>query len=224
MKLILKKVYNIFCFLLSSGTVHAIIGFDCRYREYIQEISIDQCNKMHETGVFMVSPNTQIFGVKINRTSSHAIMLAGSIQVNGQCSESQYSALFGTWANFISHAKYRITLQEYQATININTDKIHLKSGVVCSLSETTCTDKLGRGQTFWNPLPNDNCNFKKYTVLYEGSANKTYDNSTLHPQVIYSRATNDITFVSAQKAIQPFCNYVLIRTEHPKLLIFETA
>ena len=64
-------------------------------------------------------------------------------------------------------------------SININTDKIHLKSGVICSLSDTTCTDKLGGGQIFWNPVPNDNCNFQKYTVLYEGSAFKTYDNST---------------------------------------------
>ena len=92
------------------------------YREYIQEVSRDQCSKMHETGVFLVSLNTQITGLKIKRTSSDAIMLAGSTQVNGQCSGSQYSDLFGTWENVIVYAKYRITLQEYQAAININTD------------------------------------------------------------------------------------------------------
>ena len=180
---------------------------------------------MHETGVFLVSLNTQVTDLKINRTSSHAIMLAGPTQVNGQCSGSQYSDLFGTWENVIVYAKYRITLQEYQAANNINTDEIHLKSGGICSLSDTTCTDEPGAGQTFWNPLPNFNCNFQKYIVQYEGSANKTYDNSTLNPQVIYSLTTNnDITFVLAQKAMQPVCNYVLVRTEHPKLLIFETT
>ena len=142
------------------------------YREYIQEVSRYQCNKMHEEGVFLASINTQITGLRVIRTSSHAIMLAGSTQINGQCLGSQYSHLFGTWENVIVHAKYRITLQEYQATININTDKIHLKSGVICSLSDTTCTDELDGGQTFWNTLPNDNCNSQKYTVLYEGSAN----------------------------------------------------
>ena len=173
-----------------------------RYREYIQEVSRDQCNKMHKTGVFLVSPNTQITGLKSNRISSHAIMLAGSTQVNGQCSGLQYSDLFGTWENVIVHAKYRITLQEYQTTVYINTDNIYLKSGVIFSLSDTTCAYELGGGQTFWNPLPNDKCNFQKYTVLYEVSANKTYDNSTLNPQVIYSLTTNDITSVSAQKAM----------------------
>ena len=153
MKPKVKKIYNIFCLLLWSGTVHAIIGYDCwtnhlnittlsllevgecdipepqvqvektylqllqlsdftltkiiqckvevdrkieycgmhshtsaiinGYREYIQEVSRKQCSKMHETGVFLVSLNTQITGLKTNRTSSHAIMLAGSTQVNG---------------------------------------------------------------------------------------------------------------------------------------------
>ena len=58
------------------------------------------------------------------------------------------------------------------------------KSGVNYPLSDTTCTDELGR-QTFWNPLPNGNYDFEKYTILYEGSANQTYDNSTLNLQVI---------------------------------------
>ena len=95
------------------------------YREYIQEVSRDQCNKMHETGVFLASINTHITGIRVNRTSSHVIMLARSTQINRQCLGSQYSDLSGTWENVIVHAKYRITLQEYQATVNINTDKIH---------------------------------------------------------------------------------------------------
>ena len=194
------------------------------FREYIQEISREQCNSMHNTGIFMVSPNIQISGLKVNRTSSHSVILAGSTQTNGQCAGSQYSDLFGTWENVIVHGKYRITLQEYYATINLNTDKIQLKSGIICPLSETQCTDELGGGQTFWNALPNDNCNFQKYSVLYEGPANRTYDNSTLNPEIIYSLTTDDITFVLAQKAIQPVCNFVLIRTEHPKLLIYETT
>ena len=43
-----------------------------------------------------------------------------------------------------------MTLREYQATINMNMDKIYLKSGVICSFSNTTCTGKLGREQSAW--------------------------------------------------------------------------
>ena len=53
------------------------------YRQYIQEVSRDQCNKMHETEVFLASINTQITGLRVNKTSTHAIMLAGSTLING---------------------------------------------------------------------------------------------------------------------------------------------
>ena len=75
-------------------------------------------------------------------------------------------------------------------------------------------------GQTFWNPLPNDICNFNKYELLYEGFVNKTYDNSTQNTDI--SLTTQNITFVLTQIAKNPVCNLLLIRTEDPKLLILE--
>ena len=78
-------------------------------------------------------------------------------------------------------------------------------------------------GQTFWDALPNDVCNFNKYEIIYEGPANKTYDNTTDNHETFYSLTTEDITFVLAEKTRKPVCSYVLIQTEHPKLLIFET-
>ena len=54
---------------------------------------------------------------------------------------------------------------------------------------------------------------------MYEGIANKIQDDS----ETLFSLATQDITFVLAQKGQTSLCNYILIRTEHPKLFIFET-
>ena len=69
------------------------------FREYIQETSREQRNSMFNTGNFMVSPNIQISRLKIDRTSSHAVILVGSTQTNGQCAGSQYSDLFEIWEN-----------------------------------------------------------------------------------------------------------------------------
>ena len=41
--------------------------------------------------------------------------------------------------------------------------------------------------------------------------------------ETLYSLTTEDITFVLAEQTRKPVCSYVLIRTENPKLLIFET-
>ena len=92
---------------------------------------------------------------------------------------------------------------------------------ITCSLSESHYVDIEG-GQTFWNPLPDEICNFNKYEILYEGFANKTYDNSTPNTDILYSLTTQDVTFVLTEKAKNPLSNLLMIRTEHPKLLILE--
>ena len=107
-------------------------------------------------------------------------------------------------------------------TIHLNSDKIQLGSEIICTLSDTYCTD-VEYGQTFWDTLPNDVCNFKKYEVIYEGPANNTHDNTTDNSETIYSITTEDSTSVLAEETRKPVCNYVLIQTENPKLLIFET-
>ena len=58
---------------------------------------------------------------------------------------------------------------------------------------------------------------------INEGPANKTYDNTTDNPETLYSLTAEEITFVLAGKTRKPVFSYVLIQTEHPKLLIFET-
>ena len=192
------------------------------YKEYIQEISHEQCNLIHKTGVFTVGQSGQIFNLKPNNSYTHTLTIAGSLSNNGACTGSQFSDPFGTWSTVFVEASYRISLREYYAAVNLNQNKIHLNSGVVCLISDSTCTDVEG-GQTFWDPLPPDTCNFKNYEVLYTGPANKTYDNTTESSELLYSLVTEDVTFVLAHKTIVPICNILFVRTEHPKLLIYET-
>ena len=45
----------------------------------------------------------------------------------------------------------------------------------------------------------------------------------TDNSETFYSLTTEDITFVLAERTRKPVCSHVLIQTEHPKLLIFET-
>ena len=160
------------------------------HSEYIQEISRDQCKQMHTMGNFLVTPSIQISKLKINETSYHTVTLAGWLTTNGECTETQFSDSYGTWNSVVVQTIFKITLQEHYATVHLNTDKIQLRSGVVCTLSKTYCTD-MEDGQTFWNTLPNDVCNFKKYEVIYEGPANKAHDNTTENSETLYSLTTD---------------------------------
>ena len=178
--------------------------------EYIHELSHQQCDTLHSSGTISLGQNLQISNLKINQTSYHSVLLAGSLAMNGDCAGTQYSDPFGTWNNVIVQGVIKVTLQEYYTPVNLNTNKIHLRSGVTCSLSESHCVDMEG-GQTFWNPLPDDICNFNKYEILYAGFANKTYDNSTSNTDILYSLTTQDITFVLTQKAKNPVYSKIKI-------------
>ena len=98
--------------------------------------------------------------------------MAGSVTPNGDCTGTQFSDPYGTWNNVVFQAIFKITLQEHYATIHINSNKIQLGSGIICTLSDTFCTD-VEYGQTIWNTLPIDVFNFNKYEIIYEGPANK---------------------------------------------------
>ncbi|EZA48478.1 hypothetical protein X777_13776, partial [Ooceraea biroi] len=117
----------------------------------------------------------------------------------------------------------KITLQDYDADVRINTNRVQLRSGITCELSDTTCTDMEG-GNTFWDPLSHESCSFPGYSLLYEGFANRIIDSITENSQTIYSLTSQDTSFALATRGEEVVCGHTLIRTEHPKLIIFPSS
>ena len=208
---------------ISHCGMHSLISIVASgHSEYIQDVARDQCNQIHTIATFLVDPSLQISKLKVNETLFHSVTLAGSVTPNGNCTGTQFSDPYGTWDNVVVQTVFKIIFQEHCATIYLNSNKIQLGSGIICILSDNNCTG-VEYGKTFWNTLPNDVCNFNKYEVIYEGLANKTYDNTTDNYETLYPLTTENITFVLAEKTRKPVCSYVLIQTEHPKLLILKT-
>ncbi|KYN15178.1 hypothetical protein ALC57_12607 [Trachymyrmex cornetzi] len=118
---------------------------------YIADVTRDTCKHMHTYGTFEMA-GTRIIGLKSNQIASRPIVLAGHVDNDGGCSGSAYSDPYGTWGNVIVLGSLKITLQDYIAEVRINTNRVHLRSGVGCELSSTHCTDIEG-GDTFWDPL-----------------------------------------------------------------------
>ena len=73
--------------------------------------------------------------------------------------------------------------------------------------------------------MPKDNCNFNRYSVLYEGYANRIVNEhygSDDEAKIIYTLSTKEITFALTQSNHQVLCGYTLFRTQHPKLFIVQ--
>jgi hypothetical protein len=189
--------------------------------EYLDTVSRDSCKQMHTAGMSRWGHRTVISGLKVNQTSTHSITLAGTLDTNGRCTAETYADPTGTWTNAVVQGTLKYTLMEYQAKVNLDANEVKLRSGTSCSLTEGHCLDYEG-GHTYWEPSPVDDCKLTRYDVLYEGLSNKIIETNT-DAAPVYSVESDGITFALTTKGIEEICGRTIIRTEHPKLMIFET-
>ncbi|XP_039308450.1 uncharacterized protein LOC120358389 [Solenopsis invicta] len=189
---------------------------------YIEETSRETCMKMQWIGTYRHG-NTVISDLKANQSVSRPVTLAGHIGNAGTCHGTSYSDSFGSWTNVIVLATVKITLQDYEATVQLNSNRIVLRSGVTCDFKSTQCVDLEG-GNTYWDPLPPSQCALSNFGSLYDGFADVLVDDTGKESQVVYSLNSQETTFALTMRGQYTHCGYTLIRTEHPKLLIYETT
>jgi hypothetical protein len=190
--------------------------------EYIHDINKRECKDLHRTGIFSLDNSQIIQGIAVNNTYTYSVLFAGSVTYEGNCNGADYSDPFGTWKSVVVQGTIKVTINEYVTRVNLNNNNIYLRSGTICSLSEGNCIDIDG-GYTFWDPIPTNNCKFNQYGILYEGLASKMLDYNLSFRHIIYCITTQDITFALTAKGNELICGYTIIKTDHPKIIIFET-
>ena len=99
---------------------------------------------MHTTGVLKLGPQLIISNLRVNETSHHSVTSAGAIGINGECSGTQYSDPFCTWNNVVVQGSLKIKLSQQEGSVNLQTDRLHLKTELTCPLSQYSCIDEDG--------------------------------------------------------------------------------
>lgn len=193
---------------------------------YLHDLDERACRRLQETGMIRLSFTAELLGLRRNETTYRTVTMGGSVDADGNCEGAQYSDAYGNWNKVFVTASVKVALYNYHAIVNLAQGKIILPSGTQCTLADETCIDVHGNS-AFWTAAPADSCGLSRYDVLYEGIATKleSTDNETQSPD-IYTLNTQSTTFALAKQAKYPLsmCGFTLIRTEHPKLFILETA
>ncbi|KOC59900.1 hypothetical protein WH47_10541 [Habropoda laboriosa] len=189
-------------------------------RQYLFPSTRETCTSLHTTGAIFINPATQITGVRANSTTHYSLTLAGTIGPDGTCSGTSYSDPHGTWNNAIVQAVVKISIRNYKATVKLSSNQIILQSGQRCELQTGNCLDS-ENGYTYWNTLPTDYCNFRKYDVLYDGKVNRVSSRKREGP-TIYTVTSGETVFALTQTTTTTLCGFTLIKTEHPKLFIID--
>ena len=153
--------------------------------------------------------------LKLNGTVIFSITFAGSVSRKGNCNlKGTFRDQLGYWENVgkVVTGYVQITLQDYYAAVNLNTDEFILRSGTTCKFSDTKCID-IEAGYAFWYPIPQTSCENNKYVELYSGYVDKLEEEGR-YP--IFALKTGDVTFAFSAVSTVPACSAVLIRTEPP--------
>lgn len=190
--------------------------------DYLEEVTREQCDAMHDHGTFSMGTGGVITGLIVNSTVYRSIILAGEIEFNQDCEGTQYATALGTYKDVTVQAALTITLTSYTAKSDRDKNVLHLNSGVNCKLDKNTCLDNTG-GNTFWTNVPIDQCSFEDYDVIYEGPASKivTLESSA---KPIYSVISNTSTFSIMTAELMHVCGTTIITTEHSRLFIYEMS
>lgn len=98
-------------------------------------------------------------------------MLADSAKDSDTWQETQYFDFYDIWDNVVD-AIIRILLKSFYVSVHLGTEKIMLKSGSICTLSDRFYLDS-DNGYTFWKPMLTSSCSFHQCNVLYESLVTK---------------------------------------------------
>ncbi|XP_029668860.1 uncharacterized protein LOC115238865 [Formica exsecta] len=112
-------------------------------RQYMHELSDSICKKMQNSGAITMGTGQQsiIQGLKRNSTNTRSITLAGSNSVDGRCSGTEYSDAFGIWEDVVVQAVVKVTLRDFEVSIERKSNEVILPSGVHCKASPGECLD-----------------------------------------------------------------------------------
>ncbi|XP_076384513.1 uncharacterized protein LOC143263387 [Megalopta genalis] len=191
--------------------------------QYLETTTEEECNQMHQFGIFHAGRNTFLYGLKTNTTVTRPFTMAGKLNIDGTCHGADFSDPYGSWENVVVQATATITIRASSVPVRLEANKVILKSGTICGFQSGTCLDNED-GYTYWKPFPVSTCKFDQYDVLYEGLASKITETLNQQPTPsVFALTTKEITFAFTKTGEMPICGYTLFQTEHPKLFILET-
>lgn len=199
------------------------------FASYVYTLGRDACVDAVKTGrvfLHLDQNNIQSFHDLSAGSSYHrSITFAGNLDSEGSCKGSAYTDKLGSWNDVVVSGSIKVTINKYDASVNGETNKIHLQSGTSCKYSDGKCLDS-SLGESYWNVKEDDTCKTLQYKVLYEGNASISYSEDLASK--INSNIEGTLLTVSNDMALFSFklgrryrlCHLEAYTTDHPRLLV----
>lgn len=189
----------------------------------VLSISKSQCEDMHRERSASFY-GTRVSGLEMNDTVTTPVNFAGWTSWDGACDGAEFVDGGHNWGKVVATGTIKVSLYEFQGSINLEDREIRFPSGSVCSLDSARCVDN-DHGPTFWDAYTSSDCQRDSFHVLYRGLATRARvqgKRNDADPVVVYSVTTGQNVFTLTSDNLKPFCFMQLRGTNHPKLFIHE--
>lgn len=205
------------CGMHSHSSLH-----ESSYRYIVKEFNHQECDKLHETRSLNVHEHTYIHLIPMNTTTRGKIVIVGSLD-GSTCQGGNYFDGNRHFKDVVVQYQYEVFISSYEAQLNLQDGQILLRNNLVCKFDQGSCLDAI-TGYTTWTTKIDTECTTGKYSVLYEGLANKTYSQTRNlpNPTTIYSAISQDKIFSIKVKSKYNICGYPGYSTDHNDFYILE--
>ena len=182
----------------------------------VQHIDREQCKEMHRRRVYHTVNDKKINNLKMNATIQQNLLVAGSVDQNGNCENGELVYQKHTLKGVVFR-EYEITLTEGVAVMDLQSGMTKLSSTHGCRQFENHCSIA-DLGDVYVDPYIPNNCDERQYKAIYEGPASITYHKDGSYKSALVE--TQDLAFDLLIKDSERVCGRHIHQTEHPSLLL----
>lgn len=230
-----NKVFNVHVFqckvifrrrIQYCGMHSHVSAYQNSFKYIVREFTSDECRKLHELGSLKVHGEIQISEIPRNNSKRGEVLIVGSL-TGSACYGGSYFDGTLHYTDALVSMEYEIDLYDYEAKLDITENMISLRKGLVCPFKSGSCLDAK-EGYTTWSTELDQDCNTGKYSVIYEGTANKTY-NEKVSPDgqggnALFSALSDNHLFSIRVKKSFEICGYPAFETDHKQIFVLEVS
>lgn len=192
------------------------------YNYFVQNFNAEECTRVHNERTITIYPGTIVSELPHNTTIKGEYHIVGKLE-GATCKGGVYRAHGRTWQNVLVFYKYEITLQEYMAEVNTESNVIKLRHGLNCDYVKGHCLDS-DEGYISWDTNRSEKCENRDFEVLYSGRANRTTttDDSLTKNTKLYTAKTDKTLFTIRSQDEVKICGYNGWSTDHNRIVLIE--
>ncbi|CAH1115810.1 unnamed protein product [Psylliodes chrysocephalus] len=181
----------------------------------IHKLGAEECRSMHRYQSLQIFRQT-IGNVAMNGTTTASITLQGQLDDKGTCQGVTYQENGRLWTDVVIVAAVSIMTRDYDTSISLDENEIHLQGGVTCPYLKGYCFDST-YGETIWEQFNPPSCE-DHLSSLYQGKGEKITNKITQEEIIVVEESTK--LFALALQKRATLCGIEVWQTEHPRILV----